>query len=101
MLEIDRSFLEDLSTDPQADAVVRAIVELSHTMGLTVVAEGVETAEQLATLAGIGCDASQGFHLGRPAPASELRERLRRQSGANDGDAQPGSAVGQLRLCAG
>ena len=76
VLKIDRSFVEDLSADPQADAVVRAIVELSHTMGLTVVAEGVETAEQSATLAAIGCDASQGFLIARPMPAGSVPAHL-------------------------
>ena len=76
VLKIDRSFLEDLSADPQADAVVRAIVELSHTMGLTVVAEGVETAEQLTALAVIGCDASQGFLIARPMPAASVPAHL-------------------------
>jgi len=76
VLKIDRSFVEDLSADPQADAVVRAIVELSHTMGLTVVAEGVETAEQSATLAAIGCDASQGFLIARPMPAGSVLAHL-------------------------
>jgi EAL domain-containing protein (putative c-di-GMP-specific phosphodiesterase class I) len=76
VLKIDRSFVEDLSADPQADAVVRAIVELSHTMGLTVVAEGVETAEQSATLAAIGCDASQGFLIARPMPAGAVPAHL-------------------------
>ncbi|MGY1764385.1 EAL domain-containing protein [Geodermatophilus sp. SYSU D00779] len=64
--------------DPQADAVVRAVVELSHTTGLTVVAEGVETAEQLATLAGIGCDAWQGFLIARPMPAGSVPGHLGR-----------------------
>ncbi|SDN98705.1 bifunctional diguanylate cyclase/phosphodiesterase [Geodermatophilus sp. DSM 45219] len=76
VLKVDRSFLEDLSVDPQADAVVRAIVELSHTMGLTVVAEGVETPEQLATLAAIGCDASQGYLIARPMPAGSVPGHL-------------------------
>ena len=58
--------------EPQAAAVVRAIVELSHTMQLTVVAEGVETSEQLAALGSIGCDASQGYLIARPMPATAV-----------------------------
>ncbi|MEX5720467.1 putative bifunctional diguanylate cyclase/phosphodiesterase [Geodermatophilus maliterrae] len=72
VLKIDRSFLEDLSVDPQAAAVVEAIVQLSHTMRLTVVAEGVETAEQLAHLGEMGCDASQGYLIARPMPATAV-----------------------------
>ena len=53
---------------PQTDAVVRADVGLPRTTGLTVVAEGAETPEQPSTLAGIGCDASQGFLIARPMP---------------------------------
>jgi diguanylate cyclase (GGDEF)-like protein len=72
VLKIDRSFLEDLSVDPQAAAVVEAIVQLSHTMRLTVVAEGVETGEQLARLGSMGCDASQGYLIARPMPAEAV-----------------------------
>jgi EAL domain-containing protein (putative c-di-GMP-specific phosphodiesterase class I) len=72
VLKMDRSFLEDLSADPLAAAVVRAIVDLSHTMALTVVAEGVETPEQLLALDAIGCDASQGFLIARPMQAAHV-----------------------------
>ena len=76
VLKIDRSFIEDLAADFQAAALVRAIVDLSHTMQLIVVAEGVETAEQLCSLASIGCDASQGYHIARPMPAGAVAEYL-------------------------
>jgi diguanylate cyclase (GGDEF)-like protein len=78
VLKIDRSFLEDICVEPRAAAVVRAIVELSHTMQLTVVAEGVETTEQLAALRLMGCDASQGYLLARPMPADAVPAHLDR-----------------------
>jgi diguanylate cyclase (GGDEF)-like protein len=82
VLKIDRSFLEDLGADHQAAAVVRAIVELPHTMDITVVAEGVETQEQLDALAAIGCDASQGYLIARPMPVAELPAYLERAGAA-------------------
>jgi EAL domain-containing protein (putative c-di-GMP-specific phosphodiesterase class I) len=78
VLKIDRSFLEDICVEPRAAAVVRAIVELSHTMQLAVVAEGVETTEQLAALALMGCDACQGYLLARPMPADAVLAHLDR-----------------------
>lgn len=72
-VKIDRSFIEDITTDPDALAVTAAIVDLATTMRLTTVAEGVETPEQLALLHRLGCTAGQG-HLWCPAlPLPELR----------------------------
>lgn len=76
-LKIDRSFVTSLGQDPQADAIVHSIVALSHSLNLSVTAEGVETATQLTTLQSSGCDQVQGFLLGRPAGSvalSALRE---------------------------
>ncbi len=66
-LKIDMSFVQRLGTERRADAVVAAIVELAHAHGLTVVAEGVETAEQAAALRAMGCEHGQGWLFGRPA----------------------------------
>ncbi|SDQ69641.1 bifunctional diguanylate cyclase/phosphodiesterase [Quadrisphaera sp. DSM 44207] len=77
VLKVDRSFLEGVDVDAEAEAVVRAIVDLSHAIGLTVVAEGVETPEQLEVLRGLRCDAAQGFLLARPMPAGRVLEHLR------------------------
>jgi len=71
-LKIDRSFVREVLTTPDDDAVARSVVALGHSLGLSVVAEGVETAEQRNRLAELGCDAFQGYYFGRPAPASEL-----------------------------
>lgn len=65
-IKIDRSFVADLQVSARARAVVRAVIDLAHAHELTVVAEGVETGEQLRTLRGMRCDMVQGFHVGRP-----------------------------------
>lgn len=71
-LKIDQSFVSDLLTDPNAAVIARSIVSLGHSLGLKVIAEGVETAGQRDYLAGLGCDAFQGYYFGRPGPASAL-----------------------------
>ncbi|MES2951891.1 MAG: EAL domain-containing protein [Pseudomonadota bacterium] len=71
-LKIDKSFVQDLLTKPGDAAVARSVVALGHSLGLTVIAEGVETAEQRNMLAELGCDAFQGYFFGRPSPAAEL-----------------------------
>ena len=76
VLKIDRSFVADLATGEDAQAVVAAIVELAHAIGAVTVAEGVETAEQLAVLRAMGCDSACGFHLARPVPASALADAI-------------------------
>ena len=64
--------MRDIGTDPEDEAVVRAIVTLGHALGKEVAAEGVETEVQLAFLRQLGCDAAQGFLLSRPRPAADL-----------------------------
>ena len=69
ILKIDRSFIADLVLDAASHSIVAAIVNLAHDLGMTVVAEGVETAEQLGAVGWLGCDFYQGFYFARPAPA--------------------------------
>jgi diguanylate cyclase len=71
-LKIDRGFLKDLISSNDDAAIVRAIVSLAHSLRLKVVAEGVETPEQLRFLRTLGCDQYQGYHFSPPLPASEF-----------------------------
>jgi len=71
-LKIDQCFIRDLATDPSDAAIVRAIVSLGHSLELDIVAEGVETADQLERLRAEGCDEVQGYYFGRPLPVGEF-----------------------------
>ena len=71
-LKVDRSFVDGLGKDEQASVIVAAIVGLSHALGLSATAEGVETVEQLDALRDLGCDVAQGYYFGRPGPAENL-----------------------------
>ena len=81
-LKIDRSFCHDLLTDPNDAAIARVMIVLGHTLGLTVIAEGVETAEQQAFLVANQCNAFQGFLFSQPLCAREFRALAGRQSHA-------------------
>jgi diguanylate cyclase (GGDEF)-like protein/PAS domain S-box-containing protein len=70
-LKIDRSFIKSVNTDPGDAAIVRAAISMAHNMNLKVVAEGVETEEQLLFLRNLRCDMIQGYLLGMPLPAKE------------------------------
>jgi diguanylate cyclase (GGDEF)-like protein len=76
-LKLDRSFLGDVTTDVRARSIVQSTVDLAHSLGLRMVAEGVETAETLALLVAMGCDEAQGYYIGRPVPAAEVAETAR------------------------
>jgi diguanylate cyclase (GGDEF)-like protein/PAS domain S-box-containing protein len=67
-VKIDQSFVREMGSSPEALAIVQAVIGLSRGLGLPVVAEGVETTEQLEALHGEGCDMVQGYLIGRPAP---------------------------------
>ncbi|MHB0769950.1 sensor domain-containing protein [Bradyrhizobium sp. 5.13L] len=67
-IKIDRAFIINLGRNPQSAAIVRAVIDLGHGLEMSIVAEGVETVEQLAFLAKEGCDGVQGYLLGKPLP---------------------------------
>ncbi|WP_206796169.1 EAL domain-containing protein [Amycolatopsis sp. MtRt-6] len=71
-LKIDRSFITGIAESRDAEAIVTSIIAMAHAVDLTVIAEGVESAEQLELLRRLGCDQAQGYHLGHPVPAAEL-----------------------------
>ena len=68
-LKIDKSFVDQIGNGPDGSAIVDAVIALSHRLGLSVVAEGVETGAQQAHLRAQGCDELQGYGLARPMPA--------------------------------
>ena len=72
MLKIDRTFVNDILSR-SGSLLVRAIVQLAHTLGLVPVAEGIESQAQYEALTAYGCDLAQGFHLGRPLDAASTR----------------------------
>jgi len=76
-VKIDRSFVSNVTTNPDDAAIASAIVAMAHSLKLRVIAEGVETEEQLAFLRGLGCDEVQGFLVRRPVPAEEFGRHLR------------------------
>ncbi len=80
VLKIDRSFLREVPEDPEAAAMVVAMVHLAEALGMTTVAEGVETPEQLAFLVAHACPRAQGFHLGRPVAAESAGALLPRRA---------------------
>jgi EAL domain-containing protein (putative c-di-GMP-specific phosphodiesterase class I) len=75
-LKIDGSFVAGLGEDPGDEAIVSGTIDLAHALGLRVVAEGVETAEQLARLKELNCDMAQGFYLSEPLSAEEASDLL-------------------------
>lgn len=76
IVKIDRSFITAVDTNPRQAALVAAIIELGHALGLTVLAEGIETAGQRDVLTSFGCDLAQGFHFAHPMPADQLTPLL-------------------------
>ncbi|MBR0698013.1 EAL domain-containing protein [Bradyrhizobium lablabi] len=70
-IKIDRTFVINLGRNPQSAAIVRAVIDLGHGLEMSIVAEGVETEEQLGFLSEEGCDAVQGYLIGRPAPIGQ------------------------------
>ena len=71
-LKIDKQFIDHLTTSKKDEAIARSIIQLGHNLGMQVIAEGVETGDQVEALQELGCDVVQGFYFGRPVPAGEV-----------------------------
>jgi diguanylate cyclase (GGDEF)-like protein/PAS domain S-box-containing protein len=80
-IKIDRAFVINLGRNPQSASIVRAVIGLGHGLEMSIVAEGVETQEQLAFLADAGCDAVQGYFLGKPLPIGQYAALVGRSPG--------------------
>ena len=95
-LEIDRSFTVECMRNARTLTIVKAVIDMAHNLGLTVTAEGIETADQEAWMHHLGCDSAQGFHIARPMPAEDflrryLAERARPAASRPIGDGGPGA----------
>ncbi|MDO8767555.1 MAG: EAL domain-containing protein [Burkholderiaceae bacterium] len=96
-LKIDRSFLQDIDTDPDDSSIVSSIISLAHSLQMKVIAEGVETEAQRAILAQQGCDQYQGYYFSQPLPVSEIVTKLHRRQSQ---DPSTPTTPGTLRLTA-
>ena len=81
LLKIDRSFVGRLGMDPNDDAIVRSIVRLAVDLGMQVVAEGIETVDQLVMLQDLGCTYGQGYYFSRPVPAHQAHQLIASTNG--------------------
>jgi diguanylate cyclase (GGDEF)-like protein len=79
-VKIDRSFVNDLASESTSRHIVESVITLAHRLGITVVAEGVETASQYQTILGLGCDSYQGYHFSPPIPTEEFTQLATRPS---------------------
>ncbi|HEU4617246.1 MAG TPA: EAL domain-containing protein [Gammaproteobacteria bacterium] len=97
-VKIDRSFVTHIGAGRDLMAVLNAIIELAHDLGIETVAEGIETIEQLASLQALNCDYGQGFYLSRPQPAAALPDlpmpSINEEKAARDDTAHPAEARG-------
>lgn len=83
-LKIDRGFVKNLMTRADDASIVQAVISLTHSLRLKVVAEGVETVEQLASLKSMGCDQYQGYHFSPPLPTADFGALMRHRQETED-----------------
>ncbi|MHB1083309.1 MAG: putative bifunctional diguanylate cyclase/phosphodiesterase [Thiobacillus sp.] len=95
-LKIDRSFVKDLGVDSDDTAIVQAVISLARSLRLTVVAEGVETSEQLAFLREARCDQAQGYFISRPMDAAAFEVWMAENHVGQTAGTVPGRAVNQV-----
>jgi diguanylate cyclase (GGDEF)-like protein/PAS domain S-box-containing protein len=88
-LKIDQSFVRDIVTDSDDWAIARTVISMGQSLRLQVIAEGVETADQLEMLRGQGCNAVQGYHFSTPLPAGGFAEMLAKQPFLTEGKSKP------------
>ena len=81
-IKIDRSFVSGLGSDAADLPIIQAVISLAHGLGIDVVAEGIETAAQLASLRALNCDRGQGYAFARPLPPDDLEAMLARSGDA-------------------
>jgi EAL domain-containing protein (putative c-di-GMP-specific phosphodiesterase class I) len=83
-LKIDKSFVDDITTNPLDSAIARAIIHLGHSLGMHVLAEGVETEQQSNLLSDLGCDQIQGLLVSPPLPADDFVHFVAQASGVRE-----------------
>lgn len=97
-LKIDRSFISDVVTNPDDASIVRAIISLAHGLRLKVIAEGVESAQQLQLLKTMGCDQYQGYFRSAAVPAIDVERIVNHESVRRKGKSEPGIDQTQTKL---
>jgi EAL domain-containing protein (putative c-di-GMP-specific phosphodiesterase class I) len=85
-LKVDRSFVRHMAIDHEDALLVQSAIDLGHSLGLSVVAEGVEDGPTLRALQELGADQMQGYYLARPMPQEALQDWMRRRAGAGSHD---------------
>jgi EAL domain-containing protein (putative c-di-GMP-specific phosphodiesterase class I) len=83
-MKVDKSFVMTASGSAESRAVIKSLVDLGHSLGLTLTAEGVEDAATLDFLNDIGCDLAQGYHIARPMSAAQVADWVARRQGGAD-----------------
>jgi diguanylate cyclase (GGDEF)-like protein len=95
-IKIDRSFITGILEEPRSEAIVRSIIDLARNLGLTVVAEGIETEAVQEALTALGCQTGQGYFISRPQPADVLTASLRSNGATTPAPSGPDGATSNL-----